>query len=234
MFFTNLKLAIRSLRKNQLYTLINLFGLTIGVAACLLIFRMVNFENSFNKDFANYDRSYRVVSKQFRLGDDGRSVCTPIPAIKMMESNIAQFEAVAKVHELWATITIPDPRGGAPLKKFAMEEGTTAFFTTPAFAKIFDWNWLAGDPATALSQPGEIVLTRAMAEKCFDRWEVAMGQIVLIDNNVPVTVKGIIDDLPPNVDFNFPYLVSYETVEANNELFFFYESWGSCSSNDQV
>ena len=234
MFFTNLKIAIRSLRKNRLYTLINLFGLTIGIAACLLIFRMVSYEFSFNKDFANYDRIYRVVSEQHREGDNDKSVCIPIPAMDIMESTVTQFESLARVHEAWPTITIPDPRGGAPIKKFAIDDGQTSFFTTPAFAKVFDWKWLAGDAATVLSQPGEIVLTKSWAEKCFDNWEAAMGQVMLLDNIIPVTVKGIVEDLPTNIDFNFPFLISYETLKANSELFYFYGGWGSCSSNDQV
>jgi len=234
MFFTNLKIAIRSLRKNRLYTFINLFGLTIGIAACLLIFRMVSYEFSFNKDFANYDRIYRVVSEQHREGDDSKTVCIPIPAMDLMESTVTQFEAFAKVHEAWPTITIADPRGGAPIKKFALEDGTTSFFTTPQFTEMFQWNWLAGNAETALKQPGEIVLTRTWAEKCFDNWEAAMGQVILLDNIIPVTVKGVIADLPTNIDFNFPFLISYETLKANKELFYFNDGWGSCSSNDQV
>ena len=234
MFFNNLKIAFRSLRKNRIYALINLFGLTIGIAASLLIFRMVNYELSFNKDFENYDRIYRVVAKQNKNIDDGKSVCTPIPAMDAMESTVSQFDAFSRIKELWATITIPNPTGGAPLKKFALEGQQTALFTSSEFFKVFNFQWLGGDPSTALTEPGTIVLTKSWAEKCFDSYEVAMNNVVMLDNLIPVTVKGVIDDLPSNIDFTFPFLVSYETLKANKELFFYGESWGSCSSNDQV
>ena len=235
MFFNHLKIAIRSLRKNTTYTVINVLGLTIGIAAILLIFRMVSYELSFNKSFKNYDRITRVVS----IGKDANEglvygTCTPIPAMDEMESTVGQFEAMARVKELWSNITIPNPNGGAPLKKFSTGEQQTAFFTEPTFFEIFDLAWLAGDAATALIEPNTIVLSKSWADKCFGRWQEAIDKTVLIDNLIPATVKAIYNDLPSNVDFTYPYLVSYPTLKANPSMFFYSEHWGSCSSNNQV
>lgn len=234
MLINHLKIALRILRKNRLYTVINILGLAVGIAAVLLIYRMVTYELSFNKDFKNYDRIVRVVGMEKRAEGEDYNVCIPIPAMDVMEHNISQFEAMSRVHELWAAITIPNPAGGAPLKKFGMDDGETAFFTDPNFVKIFDFQWLAGDAATALKDPGAIVLTQKWAEKAFGNWKDAMGKTVLIDNLIPVEVKGIVADLPVNCDFNFPFLVSYETLKANPGQYFFESEWGSCSSNNQV
>ncbi len=235
MFYNHLKGAFRVLRKNRLYTAINLIGMAMGIAAVLLIFRMISYEMSFNKNFAHYDSIVRVVSieKSPEEGDQ-HTTCTPLPAMEVMRNEVSQFEYMAKVHELWATLTIPDPSGGAPLKKLGMDPTETAFFTEPDFLKIFNFEWLSGDPETALSEPSTILLTRSWAEKCFDHWEEALGQTILVDNLVPVTVKGVVEDLPPNCDFDIPFLVSYPTVEANADLFFFGGGWGTCSSNNQV
>lgn len=236
MFQNHLKIALRTLRKNKVYTAINLIGLTVGLAAALLIFRMVNYELSFNKGFANYDRIVRVTSV-VKTSEEGESynVCIPIPAMDAIETTMSQFSAMSRVHEMWSNITVPNPSGGAPLKKFAPDQGQTAFFAEPYFFQVFDFQWLAGDATTALNEPGAIVLTKSWADKCFDGWQNAMDKTVLIDNRIPATVKGVVADLPDNVDFNFPYLVSYETLKSNATYFFFDEDqWGSCSSNNQI
>ncbi|MEM6320224.1 MAG: ABC transporter permease [Bacteroidota bacterium] len=235
MHFQTFKIALRTLKKNPLYTFINIFGLTIGIAAVLLIFRMVNYEMGFNKDFANYDRIVRTVSYTPSAGgDDAFGYCMPIPAMEMMQADITPFEKTARIHETWANLTIPNPSGGAPLKKFKLEDAQTAMFVDADFLEIFDFELLSGDSKSVLAEPNTILLTKTWAQKCFDDWQTAVGQTVLLDNLVAVKVTGILDDLPTNCDFSFPYLVSYETAEKNQELFFYNEaSWGSCSSNDQ-
>ena len=235
MFQNNLKIAFRTLRKNKIYTAVTLIGLTAGIAAVLLIFRMVSYELGFNKNFKNYDRIVRVVT-EVKLPDGSieHNVCTPIPAMDVMEQTVSQFEAMSRVKEFWATIVLPDPNGGTPLKKFMMEENETALFVEPAFFDIFDLVWLAGDPNTAVVQPNVIVLTERFAKKFYDNPQQAMGQQLVMDNLVPVTVTGIIADLPPDCDFNFPFLSSYTTMKAYPGHFFYDVGWGSCSSNNQV
>lgn len=235
MLRNNLKVAIRTLRKNKIYTGINILGLTIGIAASLLIFRMVSYELSFNENFKNYDRIVRVISK-VKTAEEGEklSVCLPIPAMDGMESTVSQFEAFSRVRETWPYLTIPNPDGGAPLKKFSTDPGQTPFFVETPFFEIFDFHWLAGDSKTAMEEPNTIVLTKAWAEKCFDIWEDAMEQTILIDNIFPVTVKGVVEELPKNCDFAIPFLISYPTVVNNADYFFLGDRWGSCSSNDQV
>lgn len=234
MFQNNFKIALRTLKKNKIYTAINLFGLTVGIAAVLLIFRMVSYELSFNKGFENYDRIVRVVSEIERPSGKGYSVCTPTPAMDVMENTMSEFEAMSRVREMWGSLTIQNPNGGPPLKKFGTVNGETAFFAETEFVQIFDFDWLSGDPNTALDEPNSVILTKSWAEKCFGNWEVAQGKTVNLDNLFPLTVKGVIDDLPTNIDFSFPFLVSYPTIKTDPDYFFYSTHWGSCSSNDQV
>jgi len=236
MFKSHLKTALRTLRKNKIYTIINIVGLCVGIAAALLIFRMVDYELSFNKEFDNYERIFRVVSEETtEEGAQNFTVCTPVPAMDVMENSVSQFAAMSRIKETWANLTVANPAGGAPIKKFALEPGQTALFVEPAFFSIFDLQWLAGDATTALDAPNTIVLTRSWAEKLFVDWEKAIDQDVLIDNIIPATVKGVIEDLPSNVDFSYPYLVSYPTLRNNADYFYFNpDSWGNCSSNNQV
>jgi len=229
------KIALRTLRKNKLYTFINVLGLTIGIAAALLIFRMVSYELSFNKKFENYDKIGRVVSfEPYETGDEAHDYCLPLPAMELIKTDVPQFELSARIYETWSNITIPNPTGGAPLKKFNVESRRTAMFVDPDFLKIFNYELLSGDKHSVLAEPYSIVLTKTWAEKCFDDWETAIGKTVMIDNLIPVKVTGVLADLPTNTDFSFPYLITYTTLEQNQDSFFYGGGWSSCSSNNQL
>jgi len=236
MFVNNFKLAFRQLRKNGLYTAVTLIGLAVGIAAALLIFRMVRFELGFNKQFAHYDRIARVVSVTHATeAGEEYNVCTPIPAMDAIEQAVGQFEAMTRIREYWGTLALPDPAGGkAPLKKFSTGDMETAFCVEPEFFQIFDLDWRAGDPATALAEPNGIVLTERWAAKFFPAAQEAMGKTLVLNNLIPVTVRGIVADLPENSDFPIPYFVSWSTIKSYPDHFFYSEDWGSCSSNNQV
>lgn len=237
MFSTYLKLALRNLSKNRVYAAINILGLAVGIAAVLLIFRIVSYELSFNKQFKNYDRIVRVVTTEHTQdGGSEASVCIPIPAMEAMRNTVPQFEQVCKIREVWPNFIVPNPAGGPPLKKFSPDSHNpeVSFFAEPSFFQIFDLQWLAGDPATALNDVGSVVLPQKVAEKCFGTWEEAMGQTLLLDNLVPVTVHGVVADFPTNCDFPINALISYATLKPNKHLYFYDDEWGACSSNNQV
>ncbi|MBR9920971.1 MAG: FtsX-like permease family protein [Bacteroidetes bacterium] len=235
MLKNNLKIAFRALSKNKVYTFVTFFGLTVGVAAALLIFRMLSYELSYNKSFENHDRMVRVVSEQ-TLPQEGESytVCVPIPAMDVIMDEVPQFEKITRVKEFWVTTSLPDPNGGPPLKKFNMETDQTAFFTEPAFFDIFQPEWIIGGPAEILSEPGVIILTESFASKFYDDPAQAMGQTLVLDNVVEVEVKGIIKDFHDQTDFPVPFLSSWETMKAHRNYFFYDENMGSCSSNNQL
>jgi putative ABC transport system permease protein len=237
MLSNNFKLALRKLRSQKAYTLLNVLGLAVGIAAVLLIYRIVQYELSFNKNFKNYDRIVRVVTQETtREGVHESSVCIPIPAMEAIRNSVPQFEQVCRVREAWPNIIVPNPDGGPPAKKFAPDQNTSelSFFAEPSFASIFGLEWLAGDPATALNDVGSVVLSKKIAEKCFDNWQEALGKTLLLDNLVPVTVRGVFADLPPNCDFPLSALISYATLKPNAHLYFYDDDWGACSSNNQV
>lgn len=237
MLTNNFKLAYRNLRNQKGFATLNILGLAVGIASVLLIFRIVTYELSFNKNFKNYDRIARVVTME-RTQDGGteQSVCIPIPAMEAMRSTVPQFEQMCRVREVWPNIIVPNPAGGAPLKKFSPNgiNPELSFFAEPSFFQIFDLQWLAGDPATALNDVGSVVLTQKMAEKCFGTWEEAVSKTLLLDNIVPVTVRGVVADFPVNCDFPLNALISYATLKPNANLYFYDEEWGACSSNNQV
>jgi predicted permease len=235
MLTNNLKLAFRQISKNRLYAAINILGLAIGITAALLIYRILHFELSFNRHFENHDRIVRgvfVVTGTENGVIRGRGL--PIPGMIALANEVPQFAYTSRIHEDWPTITVPNPLGGAPLKKTEPQESQISFFVEPSFLKIFDFKWLAGNPESALNNAGDIVLTRKQAEYCFEKVENALGKVLVMNNTVPCTVRGVIEDLPPNCDFPIFSLASYATLLANKDLYFFSDNdWGGVSSNDQ-
>lgn len=237
MVSNNLKLALRNLRNQKGFTVLNILGLAVGIASVLLIFRIVWYELSFNKNFKNHARIVRVVTveRNPETGDQN-TVCIPIPAMEVIRNTVPQFEQMSRVREVWPNLIVPNPAGGPPLKKFSpsSDNSELSFFVEPSFFQIFDFQWLAGDPTTALNEINTVVLPQKMAEKCFGSWKEALGKTILLDNIIPVTVKGVVADLPTNCDFPINALISYPTLKPNASLYFYDEDWGSCSSNNQV
>ena len=236
MLLNYIRLAQRQLLKNKLFTGINIAGLAIGVAAGLLLFRIVSFENSYNSTIPNIERIVRVITtEKAPSGDVFNTRGIPIPAMSEMENNLSQFDATSRIRELWGNLAVPDAQGDLTRHKFALSRDNSeiAFFAEPGFLKIFGWEWLAGDAETALMEVNSIVLTKTWAEKCFGNWQSALGKTVVMDNLVQLTVSGVMADPPVNCDFPFRYLVSYSTLKPNAELYFFDDRWGNISTNNQ-
>ncbi len=231
-----LRLALRHLLKNRTYAAINIAGLAVGVAACMLIFRLVHYELSFNTFFKNYDRIGRIVTNDFSY-TEGQFYTPgiPVPAMDEMQQKVTSFAQFARIHTMWPTITIPSTPGSFLGRKIATDEAhETAIFTEPSFFAIFDWHWLAGDASSALREPNSVVLTEKMAEKCFGTWQMAVGQTLVMDNTTLLTVRGVVATPPPNSDFQCQVIVSYETLKNAPDLYYFNPEWGSTSSNDQA
>ncbi|MBC7776820.1 MAG: ABC transporter permease, partial [Phycisphaerae bacterium] len=234
MLLNNLKLALRNLRNQKSFAVLNILGLAVGIAAVLLIFRIVHYELSFNKNFQNYERIVRIVTKDVGLdGEESYTRGMPLPSMSVVKSTVPQFAATSKIKEYWPTVLVPNPTGGPALKKFNMGQDKISFFVEPEFFQIFDFQWLAGEKNSALKEPNTLVLTRKMAEMCFGNWENALGQTLLIEND-PMTVQGVVADAPVNCDLPLSLVVSYSTILGNKEKYEYHEDWGSTSSNDQM
>lgn len=235
MLGNNYKIALRTLLKNKTNSVINILGLAIGIASVLLIYRMVSYELSFNKNFENYDRIVRVVSATQALVPDNEDTRgLPIPAMAAIEEQVGQFEKTSRVQELFGTINLRDPNSNQSLDKIGLDDQDIGYFVQATFFEIFDFDFLAGNPKLTMTEPNTLVLSKPVAEKAFGKWEDAMGQLVYLDNSIPCKVVGIYERLPANTDFLIPYMVSYETLRSNAGRYRFREdSWGSTSSMDQ-
>jgi putative ABC transport system permease protein len=210
MFRNYFKTAWRNLMRNKSYATINITGLAIGIAACLLIFLIVQFETSFDNFHPNRDRIYRVCSMSH--GPDGTNLGsgTPLPMADGLKLDFPQLKAVSSIMlNDGSHFSVNDGKSGGNEKKFKEDE---TYFADPQFFQIFDFKWLAGDKKTALTEPYSIVLSQDEADKFFGDWHVAMGKTVRYDNKRDCKVTGILEKSPVNTDFPLKVVISWITA----------------------
>ncbi|MEZ4896123.1 MAG: FtsX-like permease family protein [Saprospiraceae bacterium] len=227
-------IPIRKIVRHKRLNLLNILGLGIGTAAVLLIYQIIRYELSFNKNFKNYDRIVRMVGER-NSPESGRSFQMGIATAAMISAQrtVPQFAASTRVRLYRPTIIVPGPSGGAPLKKLELRGRDLALFAEPSWFEIFGGQPVAGEQATALTEPGNLIISRKLAETCFDHWQNATGQTLMLDNE-PMTIRGVMEDVPENCDLPVRMLISYETLLANPDKYDYIENWGRNRGNDQL
>lgn len=224
MFKLNLKIALRNLWKNKGYTLINILGLSIGMASCILIFIFINYQMSYDKGYKNGDRIYRVVSTwTYADGNVFESQGTPRPLPKAMRNDFSQyFEKVSAIQGSGGIVKVNDANGREKIKT-----AEDVFYVEPDFFSIFDYKWLGGEP-TALKDPNTTVLSKEMATRFFGNWQNAIGKSFNYQNKEDYKVVGVIDDVPANNSVPLTIVLSYKNYKSKD-----LERWSSCSSGSE-
>jgi putative ABC transport system permease protein len=238
MFRNYLKIALRQLWRNRTFTLLNVLGLSVGVAAALLLFMAVRYELSFDTFHSNGDRIYRVVRKQvLRDGTETETSGSPLPVVAALKTDIPQFtEIVPTFGTLDPQVTVLGSDANAldaPVKYNERDEG---ILTGPDFFRLFNFRWLLGNPA-ALAAPNVVALSETFARKYFTDPQQAMGKFLRINNIATMRVVGVLADAPPNTNFPMNLVISYATKQADKSQaygFGAFDDWGSTSSNDHV
>lgn len=207
-----LKTAFRSLWRNKRYAILNITGLTLGITVCLVIYVIIQYEQSFDNFHTKKDRIYRVLTVM--PGEDGKTNPTqavPFPLPTALPNDFPEFEQVAGIIYMGKRLVTLENTKGESQKKAKQ----AVYFMPPSFFNIFDQTWLAGNKVSALNDPKSAVLTRSMAEKYFGKWESAMGKTLNLDQNFDLTVTGILDDPPLNTDFHYEMVVPYALLKIN-------------------
>lgn len=196
------KTAWRSLSKHKAYSLINVLGLTLGIASCMVIFLVVQYELGYDKFNKKADRIYRVTLNAIDFNP-----CVSMAVVPAMRSDFPELEAVSQV---WY-----QQSGLIKVNEIKYDEKRFAF-ADQYFPAVFDYDWMEGNPATALAEPNSIVVTKSIANKYFGNKE-AMGRVINLDNQYNLKVTGVIKDLPGNTHLPFDFLVSFETVRKEKQ-----------------
>ena len=207
-----IKIALRMLLRNRSYAIINILGLSVGIASALMIFLVIRFEESFDTFHSKKDRIARIVTEFNRPEGVRYSAGVPFPTADGLRAELPQLERVASVFATTGQITVMD--GGTIEKKFNEEHGL--FFAEPDLFDILDFPSLAGDPADALRDPHGVCLTRETAERYFGDWKSALGKTLMYRNRDVYTVRGILENVPGNSDFPFRVVMSYASFRGRN------------------
>ncbi|MDQ6764453.1 MAG: ABC transporter permease [Bacteroidota bacterium] len=226
-----LKIAFRNLIRHKAFSAINIAGLAIGIASCMLVFIVVSYELSYDKFQPNYKRIYRVVTQD--KFSDGMTYNPGVPgaALKALRLEMPGLLFGAINSSYGSQVTVGTSGSASTDKKFIEKEGI--YFSEPNFFNVFSYKWLVGNPSV-LAEPGAVVLTQKTAEKYFGNWQQAINKTIKFDNAVPLKVTGILQDAPQASDFPLAVLVSFETLKSNSEKYNFYDDWNTLSSNFQV
>ncbi len=225
--------ALRNLKRNKVYTLLNVIGLALGIGCAMVIFKVITYELSFDKQHANFDRIYRVVSQNIYPDRVDKGQGTPHPVGPALIEDYSELEEVVRVHYAYGDqINITSEDG--EFNKFLFERGLA--FTENSYFKVFDVEWIIGDPNTALTEPRTVVITVSTAEKLFglgrDEVEMAIDRLINYNSKEDFKVVGVIEDPVETTNFPFAFLFEYQSgLEKINPYFGDGKSWNSTSSN---
>jgi putative ABC transport system permease protein len=226
------KIAWRGLVRSKWVGVINIFGLTVGVTAALLLFVVVAYEMSYDKFQPNYDHIYRIYT-QDKIEDGietNPGVANPFPDALMIEK-LSFDKVVPVIGHIEVQLNVRSGGDDQVPDKYKSE---FVYFSTEEYTDLFELNFLAGS-RKVLSLPNQAILTRSEGDRFFGKWENAIGKTIELTNGVKLEVGAVVEDPRDNSNFNFDVLASFETIRSHQEEFNYdLTQWGSTSSNFQV
>ena len=208
MLSTYVKTAFRSISRNKGYAFINIIGLSLGITFALMTYLIIRFELSYDRFHSKLERIYRIDTNIRSADGVDYDMGSQAPLAASLRRDFPDLERVTVCNYRGeGLITINGDVGNR--KKFQEKEGIA--YLEPEFFDIFDFAWASGTPGSSLAAPYTVVLTEDAARKYFGA-ENPLGRVIRLDNNVDLTVTGILGSMPLNTDFQFSVIVSYATL----------------------
>lgn len=225
MFKNYFKTAWRNLRKNRVYSFINVIGLALSMACCILIFTLVKYHLSFDNFHKNPDRIYRFVTEQHR-DQTSYTASVPPPFGKAFRTDYDFADQVARIvtkHE--SLISVKD---GNEIKKF--KENVS--YAEPGFFEIFNFPLLHGNQKTDLTEPNTAIITESLAKKYFGTTDV-INKTFRFEDRIDFKITGVLKNIPVNTDLNSEIYLSWSTLQSQHEWFADDDAWGGISTELQ-
>ncbi len=204
-----LTIARRNLLKNKGFTVINVSGLALGLTCCFLILLFVRHELSYDSFHERADRIYRVSYLPKFAGLTQPLSLTPPPASPLLVDYFSEIETSARVYRSSATLEAPSRRGAAPAKY----DEERFFFADSTLLRIFSFQFLQGNPRTALNDKFGVVLTEQTATRYFGSGN-ALGKTLRYEGRYAFHVTGVVKDFPANSHIHPDLLANFETMFA--------------------
>lgn len=203
MFKNYFKIALRNFMRDKIYTSINIFGLSVGMTAFILVALLLQFMYSYDTFHKDYKRIYRV---QQELQDEHKTEWTQTvyPLADEVKNSIPEIEEAAVIREIWSEYLTS--------KEDIVLKDRNGFLADPEILKILSFKFIEGNPKTALNNPGSVVLSKTLALKLFPG-EKPIGKMLKGSFTGDLIVTGLIEDFPLNSHIRPSYLVSFSTMD---------------------
>jgi len=208
MWSNYLKIALRNLKRHPVYASINVLGLAVGMAVCLLVIAVI-------RDQANHDAFHKHADQIYRVISDGRSsadgtlhtyATSPPLLAPLLQNEIPEIQETVRLRRMAEASSFGDERFGV-----------SGFYADASFFRVFSFGLVAGDPQSALNEPHSIVLTPAAALRFFGG-DDPLGQTLTIDEVGNFTVTGVFADPPMRSHLEFEAVASLSTVLSADDM----------------
>jgi len=205
------KIAYRNLLKNKIFSLVNIFGLAIGMAACFFIFLYVRFELSYDRFHSQANHLYRIpftfTGSLANVGSLATNHPSLGPSLKAEFPEILDYARIVPTSVFFNAAMLSYIGQGQP--QTFQEEKT--YLADSSFLTMFSFPFTKGDPAKALTNPRSVVISASTARKYFGM-EDPLGKILTLNAQTPFKVTGVFRDVPENSHLKFDMLFSYSTI----------------------
>ena len=220
--------ALRNFSKHKSFTLLNVIGLSLGIAACLLILQYVKYEKSFDTFHSKANDIYRVQYNGWQSGKLRFECAAAVPAVgPALKDNFPEVMRFTRLYPVSGVISYESPEYG--LVSFLEEKMQ---ITDSSVFEVFDFKLLEGNEAEVLSGPNKVVISQKAARKYFGDTN-PIGKSIRWNGNRSFEVTGIFEDIPTNSHIKFDFMFSYQTLNdnTNNQS---ETSWGWYDFNTYV
>jgi putative ABC transport system permease protein len=213
-----LKTAIRNLWRFRGYTVLNITGLAIGMATCILIFAYITHELSYDKFNADYDNVYRI-SVKGRMAEDFLNVAVTMPPLAAkVKADYPEINSVTRIEKLQDDIFF------SYNDRNYYESGL--YYVDSTFFDVFTFELARGNPHEVLKEPHSLLITESIARKYFGN-EDPMGKVLRVNDQLDMVITGILRNIPDNSHLKFNMLASFTTLVDLYGKARYQDNWGS-------
>lgn len=232
------KTAWRNIIRNKAFSIINVFGLSIGISAALVIFLIVHYEFSFDKFEKDQNQIYRVVIDANFNGTEGHSAGVQVPLSHAVQNEVTGVSLTVPIMQFQGDVTakvnIAKKSEAAPL---VFKKQGDIIFTNAQYFQLLNYDWIAGSQKTALADPYSVVLTQSRAQQYFPNVspQNIIGRQISYNDNITATVSGEVKDLDKQTVFNAVEFISYATISKTNlQKEFMMDVWNDWMAYSQL
>ena len=206
------KIGWRNLAKQKTYSMINIGGFAIGIAACILIALFINDELSYDRHYASHERLYRILGVVAENGELKKGVAFPAPMANAIKQDFPDILEAGRFNNSELFGAGNNQVRPAEVEDNTFEEGFVYWDQT--LVNMFQLDFIYGNPTQALAQPNSIVITKRKADKFFAN-ENPVGKTLIVNDNQdrPYTIGGVVADFKTTSHVNFDFLIGMTGLE---------------------